>query len=45
MRAVRSHPKSGDLVWTNQASLCHGSYYFAIPDNLVEVRIPKTSQV
>jgi len=36
MRAVRPHPKFGDPVWTNQASICHGSYYFAIPDNLVE---------
>ena len=38
MRAVRPHPKSGQPIWTNQASICHGSYYFAIPGNLVKVR-------
>ena len=37
LRAVRPHPKSGLPVWTNQASICHGSYYFAIPGNLVKV--------
>jgi len=29
--ALREHPDSGDLIWTNQSSAAHGSYYRSWP--------------
>jgi len=29
--AVRPHPNTGELVWCNQASVSHGSYYLHLP--------------
>ena len=31
MSAVRPHPRSGELVWANQSSVSHGSYYLHLP--------------
>merc|ERR1712142_473188 len=31
MSAVRPHPKSGELVWANQSSVSHGTYYLHLP--------------
>ena len=29
---LRRHPASGEMVWCNQASVSHGSYYTSLPD-------------
>jgi len=31
MSAVRKHRESGNMIWCNQASACHGSYYLHLP--------------
>eukprot|EP00092_Neocalanus_flemingeri_P035910 GFUD01039099.1.p1 GENE.GFUD01039099.1~~GFUD01039099.1.p1 ORF type:complete len:365 (-),score=111.07 GFUD01039099.1:45-1139(-) len=33
---VRHHPRSGEMVWTNQSSVCHGSYYLHLPITLYQ---------
>ena len=32
MSRLRRHPASGEMVWCNQASVSHGSYYTSLPD-------------
>ena len=32
MFSLRRHPASGEMVWCNQASVSHGSYYTSLPD-------------
>ena len=34
MRSVRPHPRSGEMVWSNQSSVSHGSYYLHLPISL-----------
>jgi hypothetical protein len=36
MSSVRPHPQSGEMVWANQSSVCHGSYYLDLPITLYQ---------
>jgi len=31
MSSIRSHPRSGEMVWANQSSVSHGTYYLNLP--------------
>lgn len=31
MSAIRPHPRSGEMVWANQSSVSHGTYYLNLP--------------
>ena len=36
MTSVKTHPLSGEMVWSNQSSVCHGSYYLDLPITLYQ---------